>query len=455
MKNLFLRLLLIIGAVPACVQGQNWNLIAPQSSLNYQAEGAAFITTNLYPLQTSVSGSDSIFLMPVQGVFLPSYPYITQIGSIMGDTVVKHVDSEYEFRFKPVFDYPYPLGKFTIRAFAEPGESWAYGTGINATVTVKKDTVIWGIADSVKTILLSDGKQILLSKKFGLLSFNKNKLVGLQGKNIGLQLPKSGQFYADWKPEAMFESSGVSVSNYSSTTKTWTLYQVVNKFYAGDSLKVKVSKYVRREHYSLGVQINTTFENTTETLNLGSINTIWRPGLTTPGFGPSVQTYYEPSPEGLTLIIENVITPASGGAIRKEKYRLGLGNIYDQLAYGSIDYTFSSETSLTGYKRVGENIVGEIHPYEFYGLLNAEDASADYGIALYPNPVTGIAVNLDYGQAAVDRVEWFDAGGRLVKTLLAPARKEAISVEDLGSGVYFLRFYMSDGKTVNGKLFIP
>ncbi len=170
---------------------QDWNLVTHNSKLNMGSNGAAFVSTTLLVNNAMAQGSDSIFLLsPQKGVSFTGQPYFALVGNVLGDTLVKRSGSVYECHFIPVWGFTYPQETYTIRAKSELGDSWPFKTGITATVTQKIDTICWGYPDSIKTITLSDGKTIRLSKRFGLFYCFNQALMGLEGQNIGIQLPK-------------------------------------------------------------------------------------------------------------------------------------------------------------------------------------------------------------------------------------------------------------------------
>ena len=110
----------------------------------------------------------------------------------LGKSGLMHHHLSKESLMRAVLEYAQET--FVIRAHAEPGESWEFKSGITATVSEKKDTLCWGVSDSLKTIELSDGNRLRLSKYFGLLFSDNQTLVGLEGKEKGVQLPVLADF---------------------------------------------------------------------------------------------------------------------------------------------------------------------------------------------------------------------------------------------------------------------
>ena len=93
-------------------------------------------------------------------------------------------------------------GSFVILAQAGVGESWVYDSLANITATVQaiEWVSVFDQSDSVKTISLSSGEIIKLSRQFGILEFPASngesyQVQGIQGPKLGIPLYEYQDFF--------------------------------------------------------------------------------------------------------------------------------------------------------------------------------------------------------------------------------------------------------------------
>jgi len=95
-------------------------------------------------------------------------------------------------------------------------KSWIFDTSRNITAKIENilNYSFLGTNDSIKTITLSTGDTILLSKNYGIISFNLFNsygygytLAGIEGKDIGLQIPDAKEIY-DFNVGDVFQYEG-------------------------------------------------------------------------------------------------------------------------------------------------------------------------------------------------------------------------------------------------------
>ncbi len=428
---------------------QDWNLIAPAMKYNFRLSTANYVTNTIRVDSAASFGLDSVFwLSPAKAVFFSSYPYILLAGNILGDSIVKHPGSIYECRFRPQLYYPYLQETTFIHTKAGIGASWEFAPGVVATVTEQKDTLCWGVPDSIKTISLSDGKAIRLSKNFGVLFLENQTLIGLQGEDIGVQLPVMADFYQDWVSGAVFEHYSSSNSDYTSSSKAWTKYYVLGKTVTTDSIKISVRKLVRREQYFIGQLTATTFDDNLDLFVVLKPSQVQYPSIMKdPYYGNFTSTYYENTAAGLQLTIYSINPPSSSGPSRNNTFVIGIGETTSEFSYGSSGTYVNTHRSLLGYQKVGQTEQGTIHADSFFGITNQVTASQVLEqLTVYPNPVQGGNVYLRCENCPpLETVEWVDISGRVLKTVQNPAFLAAIPVDDLPKGLYFLRIRAAAG----------
>lgn len=419
---------------------QDWDLVALDTRYNFRSPQADFVSFTLGIENIAVDGADSIFLVyPQKAIFLLDYPYVGMVGNILGDSLIKHPSSVYECRFVQPLEFDYPQETTMIHTKAEPGASWEFKPGVTATVSEKKDTICWGIADSVKIISLSDGKTIRLSKNFGVLFLEGQTLVGLQGKNIGTQLPGVSTFYSDWVNGAVFEHFGSYKYSYSSHTQIWTKYYVQANTGAG----INVRKLVRREQYLFTTLDTVIFEDKQEVFAVPGPDN-FQPGVSTGGFSAYTSSYYRNTPQGLELTIQGIQTPSSGGPTHRKVYVAGIGRTINEFSYAYPGFYTSIVENMPGYRKVGEPEQGTIHPDAFFGLTNSSQEASDLGrLIIYPNPAGSVIFIQCDDCPHAETAEWMDLSGKVVKTVQNPVFLSPIEVNDLPKGLYLLRIRMA------------
>ena len=84
--------------------------------------------------------------------------------------------------------------------------------------------------------------------------------------------------------------------------------------------------------------------------------------------------------------------------------------------------------------------------------LGLDEQSAIDAIALYPNPASQY-FNITSLQTIIDEVDIFDSNGRLVKNQKITQINNIITIENLASGIYFVRIY-AEGKFLKSDKFI-
>ncbi|MBL7782364.1 MAG: T9SS type A sorting domain-containing protein [Saprospiraceae bacterium] len=455
-QSFFLCLFLLTGGTAF---SQNWHLITPGSKYNFQFNTAAYVSNTIRVDSAATLGADSVFwLSQPRGLYTIGYPYIVIVGNLLGDSVVKHADFSYECRFRLPLWPEYAQETFVIRAHAEPGESWEFKSGIMATVSEKKDTLCWGVSDSLKTIELSDGKRLRLSKHFGLLFSENQTLVGLQGKNKGIQLPVLADFYSDWVAGAVFELYQTQSENYgTSQAKIWTKYDVLGHAILPDTIKINVRKLVRKETSFSGGAGPTTFENVLTTLSIPHPGKVMYPGLfKEAAYSDFTNILYQPTDQGLKMSVNNVAPPGYGGPIRRDAWIHGIGRTEWEFTYGGIGFHSSRVETLNGYQKVGQSPQGTIHPDSFYGVTTSVPDEVDPAqFRVYPNPVKEGPVFIHCDSCPLpERVDCISASGQVVRSFQPVFLPIEVPVNDLAGGVYFLKMQFAGGQQVVKKVVV-
>lgn len=138
-------------------------------------------------------------------------------------------------------------GSFVIHAFAGLGEEWLFDTlaNVSATVTSIEQETLWDQTDSVKTITLSSGETIRLSKQHGIIEFpafgigGSYTLKGIQGKKLGIDLPMYKDFY-DYNIGDEFQMHKSRTTAYVGYADTIIQYTIIDKRVDGNEISYDI-----------------------------------------------------------------------------------------------------------------------------------------------------------------------------------------------------------------------
>lgn len=194
MKQPTISLFLLIFSL--CLQAQSWKVHSISDTLNYTH------STNLLPLPdygmrviaSDMIGSDSVYFLNTKtrlvtsSLAISNQPTFLQKQIILkeGGLVVLNDTATYHL-------YP----------GASVGQSWIFNpaTQLSAEVVAVQATVLLGLPDSLKTILLGSGDTIQLSKNWGICRFpdflspgNYYTLTGIDNQRLGYYLPHKRDF---------------------------------------------------------------------------------------------------------------------------------------------------------------------------------------------------------------------------------------------------------------------
>lgn len=178
------------------LQGQNWDLINKNNVYNYSLTrgSTANADATIWTDSTGLEEGDSVFFLNRVMLEDPGgfYYFLNQSQFLQGKVRMKNPESW-------VFSGP---ETFEINPMAQENESWLFDTTnkISARVIQSTSGYTFGKADSIKTILLSNGDTLRLSKSFGILQFPLTGkmgyyyLAGIDNLQMGLTVPKINDF---------------------------------------------------------------------------------------------------------------------------------------------------------------------------------------------------------------------------------------------------------------------
>ena len=209
-----LSLVLFLFTVCQVLQAQPWSPLKLHEKFNFSINGVNFITNTVWTDSARAQGADSVFYLNRIVTNCDTCPVMFKLSNqpgILRSFMVRKPGGVYNFR-NP--------GSAVIKTLAKAGDTWLYDSlaNIQAQVVAIDAEAVFGINDSVKEILLSNGQSIRLSKNFGLLQFPSSGqagytslLEGIEGRNLGQQVPKFREIY-NFNTGDIFQYAGKNMS---------------------------------------------------------------------------------------------------------------------------------------------------------------------------------------------------------------------------------------------------
>jgi len=415
---------------------QDWQLLNPTYKYNYSINNDSFLAHTIWidSITSSLSGDTVYHLNRIVvdcdscnervGFDIPKYAYYNQPQFMLRS--VKVSDTAYTFSSPQ---------KFTIFPKADSGYSWIFDTVNNITANINNtsEELVLDVQDSVKTILLSSGKTILISKNYGIVEFNspyESKKYNLRGIDnvIGDSVPDFFDFF-NFSIGDIFEYTGYIVDNDS---EDWLWKNFLEKYFIqsktmrNDSIIYEVYMRYRYSETDGGLYNDVKFGSkelewiffnnsdhptnryANELMNCSLLSEFKLP----PRSNLNIDRRYGSLPSNYTKLKyysdnNNLITKSIGSFDRDNylniinntqyllerqydidytdfdfeyQYKLGLGEVY----FGYSVYQHYGDYSLVAYAK-GNDTVGVFTDDSFFTSIS--DVENDMNTIVYPNPV--------------------------------------------------------------------
>jgi len=218
MKSFLLLILVLFFSIHSF--SQNWSVINSSDKFNYRLDGDNIITSTIWADSIQWTGSDTVFFL--NRIMCDSCA--TLAGGPNPCDTCYGLKNQPQFMQRKIIVSPDGIinfrdtGNRVLHIQTTLNDTWLFDStqNISATVVSEGTDFILGSADSVKTILLSTGDTIKLSKNFGILlypgAYSENsyyRLAGIEGRNLGELVPKFAAFF-NFDVGDMFEYHGYS-----------------------------------------------------------------------------------------------------------------------------------------------------------------------------------------------------------------------------------------------------
>ncbi len=485
MKKTLTILSLIIAMA---IQSQNWSPILPNEKMNYQHTDSAYIT-------------NTIWVDSVQ-VFDDNYTlyYLNRIVKDVPGNLEITLRNQPQFLSKNMITEGYGIYtcsspfNYLFFTLAGLGQTWGFTGSIEAEITNITEEDVFGVQDSIKTISLSDGNEIRLSKNFGILKFpdfengGYFELLGIQDTEYGEQVIDFWDIF-DFEVGDVFqysENTGNPDGNGNIIRKiTITSKSTDNNSYSYDYDGIYHCSYGCWDYYTYTGNF-TFIDSLTPLANYFNKQIAVIP-YSSSGYGTdrvlAIAKTYKDTESGITYKEYGIKEDETGFEFYKSDlfYEFDFFNDtiyrYEQVSLlgmpcglkgigyaNSIGETFSfngcfeywSDESLMGYVTDGDT-VGIITPDSILLLVGNGDIKINNKTyKIYPNPADDwLYVKPQNSGKGIYSIKLRDVFGQLVR-----GEKEirsslyAMDISGLKSGVYFYEIEESSGNIQKGKFIV-
>ncbi len=365
--------------------------------------------------------------------------------------------------------------QFFIQTYAQVGQSWAFDMpfGIIAEVVSITEEVVLGELDSVKTISLTTGDSILLSKHHGIVLFPDQNTPGVYYRLIGMENPDLGEKVPNFWDFFDYEIGGVIciTSDFSDNENGWSFDTYKMTFTSKDVLPERFQYGHNRiiqttgetnmgnpyEHFQQDTGLTTVYQNGTWPgtnsynghrvayyLEVAGQTTLFtyftkiekQNGKYVKWVGPEVNPGFDVS----FLYDGNlnfIMYPACGEIFMYQKYEEGSGLAKTIQAYYPTDSLIGMAQGFVQISNYSYLSNGTLNP-DFclpHDVYVKEIKTSQLTIS--PNPATD-RVQLAFSQPIKGDIVIYNQTGQVVLQEAITGTKQQIEVGHLPSGLYML-----------------
>jgi hypothetical protein len=253
---------------PLLLAGQNWRIINPSYKYNYQHDTASYISSTVYVDSVEVVDGDSVFYLnrimaPCDTcTSLPWGPdnyYLKNQPQFLQRTMIRLDENTWKF---------HDTTTFYINPKMPQGASWIFDSSLMITAQVESkylDTA-FNIQDSMKRIVLSNGREFILSRSFGILEYQlpdgiNLTLEGIKGPGLGTQVPNFHDFF-DFQVGDIFQyqiTAGWATGIGYEAIDTYEKVTILGKTEFADSLHYDIHRIGRTVYWDTSFPYDTSY----------------------------------------------------------------------------------------------------------------------------------------------------------------------------------------------------
>ncbi|NPD44463.1 MULTISPECIES: T9SS type A sorting domain-containing protein [unclassified Lentimicrobium] len=467
-KNLLLLLMLVMSIG---LFAQDWAPINSTERFCYSSDDTLDMINNVLWVETFEEVDDA----QVYHLNKIAIPFENGEGSLflynqpqfLLDDVWVFPDGDWVFQdtfFLPIEE----LETYTLKPNASLNDSWDFAGNITATISEIGMMDLFGQEDSIKTILVSNGLGIILSKNHGIVNWNNEyQLIGIEGRDLGFQVPNFEDMYAEisagdvicyhinnwaaddqtygWISDVRYDIE--NVTRYEDSIVFNAFVRTNTDWYWKSSNQISTKGYedivVYRNRFTdaypndtLFIQGGPDMYNYSEGIAISKLSNFKWGGLkktqfTYEGDWPFANLMYHD--EGLYSF---ELYPVGESMLMEHSVEYGF------LEYVNFGFEWGGERELVGVIDNGDTL-GYIHPLDIF--TGQKELSINNNSLVFPSPAKE-SITIQSQETGEYNYQVFNISGQLVldrkqeKTL---ADLE-IDISDLHNGVYILQIAMNN-----------
>jgi hypothetical protein len=465
-------ILLLFAAITAYTQ--NWAPINTTEKFCYSSDENLQIIDNVLWVDTIIQINDTTiyhFNKIARPLEDQEFEYIYNEPQFLLDQVIVSENGVWEFVDTSFTDLDF-FSSFKILPNAHLYDSWEFSDNMTAAIANESVDVILGEADSVKTIVLSDATAITLSKNHGIIDWrNQYELVGIEGRDLGIQVPDFDDMYAFLSPgdvvcvDAYSWDAGSgpvelfvklrydieSVNRYEDSILVEAIVRTDKHYiYWGDDAQDEYSKehqtiLFKRSKETDAYPNELVWQHISDYFAWGSGLTIYKLDEFKWGGVKKTQIIHE-----YDYPYHNLFTECSGDydfelcesygekVLKEHSARFGF------LEYSNIDFEHGGDRELVGVIDDGDTI-GTIYPIDMF--VRTHQLTSNSNWLVYPNPAKDFITIQTPIKQNQTTYKIFNLNGLLLKEGVINQEESSISVNELPTGMYFIELIINGEKS--------
>lgn len=498
MKHILFSCFLLTCSFP--LMSQDWAPVYPGDTTIYRTDSSEFFAHTLWVDSVEQSTDGQIWQ------FNPS--------NHLCDTCDL---SRYCLNFPLLINQPFPFGagliledssrflfdqgeqsKILLLPTATQGTTWLMDSinMISATISVATEDSVWGLLDSMKTIQLSSGDSILLSKNYGMLSFpdsisrgDQIQLAGILNRELGEEILDFWDIYDFQVGDVLYYSYGGG-SAWGGSGSHQTKATILSRNTIADTIWFTVLMKGKSEYSSVNGDLYSevgfdsliqtwTFTNDPDHI-INSLpnqlapnefrsefdfqynHTLWKTtdyidfSLTAPikvsSTVKEVEVMYDIENTNCSLdtaIHPNLVPRTSSVYDFQHRYQKGLG----QTLYSFDGFESGCGASLVGYIRDGDT-VGTVYTDEYLFVSTAKEIDPG-SVQVYPNPTRNtLTISLSQSKYLPATVYLRDLHGRIVLSASLLTPETTLQLAELPTALYHLEVVSDQGATFRDNILV-
>ncbi|NPD84238.1 T9SS type A sorting domain-containing protein [Lentimicrobium sp. L6] len=454
-KNLLLIIMLMM---TIGLFAQNWAPINTTERFCYSNDGDLEILDNVLWVDSTKQMSDhevyyfNKIVSPCDTCSEPNYMLANQPQFLLDQAKV-YENGEWVFE-----SYNQ---QFKLLPNAQLNEEWIFDEESSVTAVVSSLDLInvIGEEDSVKIISLSNNESFVLTKNHGVLQFSNYQLLGIEGRELGVLVPKFEDMFSQFEVGDVLCYYTYSAEAYKNVEfkHNYLRYEVTNIENHIDSLIFEAEFYRKYTEFEYGKFDKITYGDTVlvfypneytesypnelleiefEDLCISQIDYHKWGGLTKTNTSILLDNGFELTDYLQDDNVPELLIPYTGLEYTKSEYSIDFGFMEREIHGFEWDYN----NEITGYLHNGDTL-GEIFPVDMF--VGHQELSFSNKFLVYPSPAKE-SIKVQTQETGEFNYKVFNISGQQVLNGKEEKSSEdlEIDISNLQNGVYILQFEM-------------